>query len=163
MNKKENGRDQNVSQFKNSTLFKPTIAYNKKKDATLNERRKKLEKKQQEMKKMVAPTSTRFVTSNLDSGTQEYFLYDTRESSPTIEVKEYPRSKYDVTGNLKRPTAIDHSSMRHTSRRKRKERCDKINYEKSPVNNTNSTKYMVKHTYTKLEHDATGPKFTVIK
>lgn len=81
----------NGPQTKKSTLYKPTIAYRQKKEATLNERMKKIEKKKQEMKKMVAPTSGRFVTGNIDSSTQDYFLYDTRESSPTIEVKEYPR------------------------------------------------------------------------
>lgn len=141
-----------------SRLYEPTTAYKRKKEATLNDRQKKMAKKQKEIQQMVAPN--RFVTGNVDAFPQD-FATDTRESSPNIEVKEYARYKNEAGGSVKRPSS-DQFYARHNSRRKRKERHDKINYEKSPVN-TNTNRYMVKHTYTKLEHDAAGPKFTVIK
>lgn len=106
-------------------------------------------------------TSSRFITGPSDVFSQD-LLYDDREYSPSgdIEVKEYPKSKYENCKPPKQKSEI--LTARNSSRRKRMERHSRINYEKSPVDPA-SHRYMVKHTYTKLEHDAAGPKFTVIK
>lgn len=141
-----------------SRLMEPTAAYKKKKEATLNDKQKKLQKKQKEMQKMMA--QSRFVTGLAETPSLE-FTADTRESSPTIEVKDYPRAKYEGGGSVNR-TNTEQFGIQASTRKKRKDRNDKINYEKSPVN-LNSNRYMVKHTYTKLEHDAAGPRFKVIK
>ena len=57
---------------------------------------------------------------------------------------------------------IETISPRNVSRRGRKERKDYVHFEKMPASFINS-KYITKHTSTKLEQNDSGPKFTIIK
>ena len=118
----------------------------------------KFEKKSKGAAKMLGPSH--FTTGHVENYNVE-FGGDERESSPSFDYKKPIGEHSGVKSSSKKPP-IDHFNSRNASRRKRKDRFDKINYEKSPVN-VNASRYMVKHTYTKLEHDEAGPKFTVIK
>lgn len=118
----------------------------------------KFEKKSKGAAKMLGPNH--FATGNVENYNLE-FASNERESSPSFDFKK-PISEHNVIKTGLKKTSDEHFNSRNASRRKRKERFDKINYEKSPVN-VNASRYMVKHTYTKLEHDEAGPKFTVIK
>lgn len=140
-----------------SRLFQPTQASKHKTDAIMHEKRQKLSKRDQEIKKMIAPT--RFIMGTVDA-TPEVYSKTHREISPNIEIKGSIKLENDRESTPK-ITMTDLKHDRNNSRRKRKERFDKIQYEKSPHNPTN--RFLVKHTYTKLEHDEEGPKFTVIK
>ena len=113
-----------------SRLFEPTKASEKKREAILSERQAKNEKKMKERLKMME-TQHRYTSNHAENGPIEYD-YDTRESSPTIEIKDQQMSGYQ-----------EKFAPRNSSRRKRKERHDKINYEKSPVG-TNSNRYIPK-------------------
>jgi hypothetical protein len=141
-----------------SRLHQPTAAYRQKKEATLNERQMKYDKKSKGAAKMLGPSH--FTTGHVENYNLE-FVGDERESSPSFDFKKPIGEHSGVKAGTKKG-AVDHFNSRNNSRRKRKDRFDKINYEKSPVN-VNTNRYMVKHTYTKLEHDEAGPKFTVIK
>lgn len=80
----------------------------------MNERQAKNQKKMMERQKMME-TQSRHTLGQTDSGLVEYD-YDTRESSPTIEIKDQQLNNYH-----------EKFQPRNNSRRKRKERYDKIN------------------------------------
>lgn len=141
-----------------SRLYQPTMASKGKREAVLSEQRMKFEKHQKEVKKMVA--SSRFMAGHIDVS-QGLNPTTEREESPRIDIASQVKTGQGDRGGTPKITLADSFNNRNNSRRKRKDRYDKIQYEKSPSNPSN--RFLVKHTYTKLEHDAAGPKFTVIK
>mmetsp|Transcript_15439 Transcript_15439/g.17905 ORF Transcript_15439/g.17905 Transcript_15439/m.17905 type:complete len:104 (-) Transcript_15439:3-314(-) len=103
---------------------------------------------------MVVPS--RFITGTVDALPHDYISSEPEDHllvSKTFSIKKYKR------GETPTQNGNSNSVCRSANRRNRKER---VNYERSPINLA-TNRYAIKHTYTKLEHDETGPKFTVIK
>ena len=88
------------------------------------------EKKRKELKKMMPP-KTKMSNGFQDSFQNDLIQMDTCESSPVIPVKDYPNFKHQANRSSQRNHEIFSGSQ--NGRRKRKQRQDKINNERSPV------------------------------
>ena len=105
-------------------------------------------------------TPKRFVTGNFGTNSHANLKHKIESGLANSDYKSNVKLIQHDTSISKTPI-IENNRLKNENRRNRKNRQEGQNHEKSPV--CTSNRFLVKHTYTKLEHDSEGPKFTVIK